>query len=65
MVPALTALVSTAAGPLRRLGIVYVPNGIFMKSWTPAAATRRLELTPILAAARAVPRSDLMVLSRL
>ena len=30
MVPALSALRATAAAPTRRLGIVYVPNGIFM-----------------------------------
>jgi hypothetical protein len=36
MLPALTATVKTAAAPIRRFGVVYVPNGIVMKSWTPA-----------------------------
>ena len=31
MVPALTAASRTAAGTTRRLGIVYVPNGIVME----------------------------------
>ena len=36
MVPAFTALRDTAANPVRRLGIVYVPNGMMMDHWTPA-----------------------------
>ena len=36
MVPALTALDKTAAAPVRRLGIFYVPNGMAMKYWVPA-----------------------------
>ena len=36
MVPAFTALRDTAADPARRLGIVYVPNGMMMDHWTPA-----------------------------
>ncbi len=48
MVPALTALGRTAASPTKRLGIVYVPNGIVMDQWTPAAAGADFELTPIL-----------------
>lgn len=35
MVPALTAQEATAAKPVRRLGIVYVPNGIYMPNFTP------------------------------
>ncbi|MBM3776750.1 MAG: DUF1552 domain-containing protein [Acidimicrobiia bacterium] len=48
MVPALTATARTAAGPVRRLGVVYVPNGIAMEYWTPATVGRNFELTPIL-----------------
>ena len=36
MVPALTALSNTAASPVRRLGVVYVPNGMMMNHWTPS-----------------------------
>jgi hypothetical protein len=36
MVPAFTPLRDTAADPVRRLGIVYVPNGMMMDHWTPA-----------------------------
>ena len=36
MVPALTAQSRTAAGPLKRFGVVYVPNGVVIDRWTPA-----------------------------
>ena len=48
MAPALTALGKTPARPAGRLGIVYVPNGIVMEQWTPAAAGAGFELTPTL-----------------
>ncbi len=35
MVPAFAALRKTATNPMRRLGVVYVPNGIVMKHWIP------------------------------
>jgi hypothetical protein len=35
MVPALTALTQTAAAPIRRLGVFYVPNGMSMPYWWP------------------------------
>ena len=35
MVPALTAQELTAAKPVKRLGIIYVPNGVFMDNWIP------------------------------
>ena len=47
MVPALTAFAKTPAAPVRRLGVVYVPNGMIMPSWTPPSEGV-LELSPIL-----------------
>src|SRR5690242_15917761 len=47
MVPALAAA-TTSAKPVRRLGIVYVPNGMAMEYWTPAAEGPTFEFTPIL-----------------
>ncbi len=35
MVPALTALADTAAAPVKRLGVFYVPNGMSMPFWWP------------------------------
>ncbi len=37
MVPAAVPLRKTAAKPVQRLGVVYVPNGMMMDHWTPAA----------------------------
>jgi hypothetical protein len=44
MVPALTALRQTAANPINRFGAVYVPNGMIMEQWTPAAEGRTFEI---------------------
>jgi len=48
MVPAFTALSASAARPIKRLGIVYVPNGVFMSSWTPEGDGALLTLTSTL-----------------
>ena len=50
MVPALTAVSRTAAAPVRRLGVFYVPNGMSMPYWYPAGldAGPLDELPPIL-----------------
>jgi len=48
MVPAFSAVARTAGNPVKRLGVVYVPNGIVMDSWTPAAEGTAFEYTPIL-----------------
>ena len=48
MVPALSAMRSTAASGVRRLGVVYVPNGVYMDSWTPTGAGNGFDLTPTL-----------------
>jgi hypothetical protein len=37
MVPALTALSKSAAAPVRRFGVFYVPNGMSMPYWWPKA----------------------------
>ena len=33
MVPAVSAIARTAARPVNRFGVVYVPNGMIMNSW--------------------------------
>ena len=50
MVPAVTALAKTAAAPVRRFGVFYVPNGMSMPYWYPAGLTEGplAELPPIL-----------------
>jgi len=48
MVPALTQAAQTAAKPQLRMGFVYIPHGVIMREWTPAAAGADFEFTPIL-----------------
>ena len=48
MVPALTALSKTAAAPVRRFGVFYVPNGMSMPYWSPKAEGPLPELPPTL-----------------
>lgn len=53
MVPALTAQSRTAAAPVRRLGFIYVANGVAMNHkgvnyWKPGTDGRGIDLTPIL-----------------
>ena len=50
MVPALTALAQTAAAPVHRFGVVYVPNGMVMENYLPATEGAAFELTPTLQA---------------
>ena len=64
MVPSLTALQNTPATPITRFGVMYVPNGMVMNQWTPAAEGVGFELTPTLAPL-APFRDDLLVLSNL
>ena len=60
MIPALVA----APNPPKRFGVVYVPNGIMMQNWTPAAVGSAYEFTPILKPLEGL-RDDILVLSRL
>jgi hypothetical protein len=51
MVPSMTALASTAGGPVRRLGFVYMPMGCDLPRWTPPG-TALTELSPSLQSLR-------------
>jgi len=64
MIPAFAAAPLSAAARRRRLSIVYVPNGIVMDKWTPAAAGSDFELTPTLASLGPY-RDQLLILSGL
>ena len=48
MVPALTAQSRTAAAPVKRFGVFYVPNGMSMPYWYPASEGPLDEMPPIL-----------------
>ena len=49
MVPALTAQVKTPAKPVRRLGVVYHPNGVIYENWLPKGTGRRFRVLATLA----------------
>src|SRR4249920_1375694 len=53
MVPALSAMAATPARPVRRLGFIYLPNGVAMNFkgvnyWKPATEGANFQLSPIL-----------------
>jgi hypothetical protein len=48
MTPALTATQRTAAAPRKRLGFVYVPNGVIVDQFVPAQEGAGFEISPIL-----------------
>src|SRR5437667_11287546 len=48
MVPALTALSKTAAAPVRRFGVFYVPNGMSMPYWFPKTEGPLTDMPPTL-----------------
>jgi hypothetical protein len=64
MVPALSALSQTAARGVRRMAVVYVPNGMMMPDWTPKGEGASFEFSPILAPLQAY-RDKLVVISGL
>src|SRR5215831_3838613 len=49
MVPALTATAQTPARVVRRLGVVYHPNGVIYPKWVPTGTGRGFEFSPVLA----------------
>jgi len=64
MAPPLTATARAAAAVPKRLGFVYIPHGVIMSQWTPAAAGAGFEFTPILKPLEPY-RDDLIVISKL
>ena len=40
MLPAFTAVARSAAAPINRFGVMYVPNGMIMKNWAPRWGVR-------------------------
>ena len=64
MIPPLSAQSKTAAKPINRLGVMYIPNGMIMNKWTPALDGTAYEVSPTLASL-APYRDQLLVLSSL
>jgi hypothetical protein len=69
MVPSMTALAQTPAKPLKRLGFIYMPNGVAMNHsgidyWTPAGEGRNFQFSQILSPLSAY-RDRMVVISGL
>ncbi len=48
MVPALTATAQTPAKAVRRLGVIYHPNGVIYPNWLPKGTGRGFQFSPVL-----------------
>ena len=57
MVPAFGRCARPRPTRTRRLAVAYVPNGIQMEKWTPAADGASFEITPTLEPLAALPRA--------
>ncbi len=64
MMPALSAMSATAAAPVRRLSLTYIPNGAINDKWRPTTEGTAFELPPTLAPLER-HRDRLLVLSNL
>lgn len=64
MIPAMSAATRLTGAAPRRMAFIYVPNGIIMDQYTPAAAGADFQITRLLQPLAAY-REDLMVLSGL
>src|SRR5262245_24565110 len=62
--PAVSPFQNSARQPIRRLSIVYVPNGMEMGRWTPQQGGANFQFSPILEPVRAF-RDRLLVISGL
>src|SRR3954447_13254071 len=45
---AMTPAFAASPAPIRRLGVIYVPNGMCMQQWTPAGTGSGFAMSPIL-----------------
>jgi hypothetical protein len=61
MIPAFVPALKGAAKPVKRLGVVYVPNGMAMEFWTPKEEGRGFGLPPILVPLEAYQNQMLVV----
>jgi hypothetical protein len=61
MVPAMTLFAKTAAAPVKRLGVFYVPNGMAMWSWFPKAEGPIERLPPTLQSLQALKDHVLLI----
>ena len=64
MVPAASSAARAVSAPARRLGFIYVPNGVIQERWVPAQTGRGFDFSPILSPLEPF-RDQVLVLSGL
>ena len=64
MVPAASAVARAATAPARRVGFIYIPNGVIQEQWVPLKTGRNFDFSPILSPLESL-RERVLVLSNL
>ena len=64
MVPAASSVARAATAPARRVGFIYIPNGVIQEQWVPSKVGRNFDFSPILSPLESV-RERVLVLSNL
>ncbi|MFP6572636.1 MAG: DUF1552 domain-containing protein [Vicinamibacterales bacterium] len=64
MVPAASSVARAVTAPTRRVGFIYIPNGVIQDQWVPSKTGRNFDLSPILSPLESL-RERVLVLSNL
>ncbi|SVB91745.1 uncharacterized protein METZ01_LOCUS244599, partial [marine metagenome] len=64
MVPAASSVARAATAPARRVGFIYIPNGVIQDQWVPSKTGRNFDFSPILSPLQSL-RERVLVLSNL
>ena len=64
MVPAASSVARAVTTPARRVGFIYIPNGVIQDQWVPSKTGRNFDLSPILSPLESL-RERVLVLSNL
>ena len=64
MVPAASSVARAATAPARRVGFIYIPNGVIQEQWVPSKVGRNFDFSPILSPLESL-RERVLVLSNL
>ena len=64
MVPAASSVARAVTAPARRVGFIYIPNGVIQDQWVPSKTGRNFDLSPILSPLESL-RERVLVLSNL
>ena len=64
MVPAASSVARAVTAPARRVGFIYIPNGVIQDQWVPSKTGHNFDLSPILSPLESL-RERVLVLSNL